>query len=173
METAPEVACSTPGAAFLKSQVAAGSALPTAGTIFVSVRDADKERMVPMARELAELGYTIYATRGTSTVLRDAGIESRAVFKISEGRPSALDLIEAKQLGWIINTTAPGPTARLDEVKMRAHAVIREIPITTTINGARAAITGLQAQREESGLHVCSLQEYHRDAPSLTLAGKS
>ena len=161
------------GVAFLKSQVAAGSALPTAGNIFVSVRDADKEQIVPLAHELDALGYTIYATRGTSTVLRDAGIETRAVFKISEGRPSALDLIEAKQLGWIINTTSPGPTSRMDEVKMRAHAVIRGIPITTTLNGSRAAINGLQARREDPTLQVCSLQEYHQDAPTISLAGQS
>jgi len=161
------------GVAFLKSQVAAGNALPATGNIFVSVRDADKERIAPLAHELSELGYTIYATRGTSTVLCDAGIETRAVFKISEGRPSALDLIDSKKLGWIINTTSPGPTSRLDEVKMRAHAVIRGIPITTTLNGLRAAIDGLRAQRKDARLNVCSLQEYHRHAPSIRLAGKS
>jgi carbamoyl-phosphate synthase large subunit len=164
---------STFGMAFLKSQVAAGNALPTAGNVFVSVRDADKERFVPLASELRELGYTLYATRGTSTVLRDNGIESRAIFKISEGRPSALDMIEAKQLGWIVNTTSSGPRPRLDEVKMRAHAVIRGIPITTTIDGLRAAIDGLKALREDAQITVCSLQEYHRHAPLITLAGRS
>ncbi|MBL7075902.1 MAG: carbamoyl-phosphate synthase large subunit [Kiritimatiellae bacterium] len=164
---------STFGMAFLKSQVAAGNALPSAGNVFVSVRNSDKERVVPLAKELKDLGYTLYATCGTSTVLRDAGIESRAVFKISEGRPSAVDMIEAKQLGWIINTSSSGPRPRIDEVKMRAHAVIRGIPITTTTDGLRAAISGLQAVRADSRIQVCSLQEYHRHAPEITLAGKS
>jgi carbamoyl-phosphate synthase large subunit len=164
---------STFGMAFLKSQVAAGNALPTSGNVFVSVRDADKERIVPLAAELTDLGYTLYATCGTSTVLRDAGIESRAVFKISEGRPSALDMIEAKQLGWIVNTSSSGPRPRMDEVKMRAHAVIRGIPITTTLDGLRAAISGLQTVRADSRIQVCSLQEYHRHAPTITLAGRS
>jgi len=164
---------STFGMAFLKSQMASGNSLPTSGNVFVSVRDSDKERIVPLASELRDLGYTLYATCGTSTVLRDAGIDSRAVFKISEGRPSALDMIEAKKLGWIINTSSSGPRPRIDEVKMRAHAVIRGIPITTTIDGLRAAINGLQAVRADSRIQVCSLQEYHRHAPSITLAGRS
>ncbi len=164
---------STFGMSFLKSQMAAGNSLPTAGNVFVSVRDSDKERIAPLAKELTDLGYALYATCGTSTKLRDAGIDSRAVFKISEGRPSALDMIEAKQLGWIINTSSSGSRPRLDEVKMRAHAVIRGIPITTTIDGLRAAIDGLKAVREDARIQVCSLQEYHRHAPSITLAGTS
>ena len=99
----------------------------------------------------------------------DAGIETQAIFKISDGRPSAIDLIEDKRVGWIVSTPSSGATPRLDEIKMRAHAVTRGIPITTTIDGLRAAINGLYAMRKAEGVEVCSLQEYHRHSPKLKL----
>ncbi len=159
-----------PGIAFLKSQIAAGNLLPAAGNVFLSVRDTDKAAIIPMAAELLRMGFTIYATLGTSTTLRNAGIGCEALFRISDGRPNVIDLIEEKRVNWIINTPATGVLPRTDEVRMRAHAVIRGIPITTTIHGLRAAITGLQALREMGSMDVCSLQEYHRHAPRLTLA---
>ncbi|MBM4148059.1 MAG: carbamoyl-phosphate synthase large subunit [Lentisphaerae bacterium] len=158
---------SSAGMAFLKSQIAAGSKLPTGGNVFVSVRDADKEQLVHLARRLADLGFTLYATEGTSTALRAAGIQSRAVFKISSGRPNVLDMIEERDVGWLINTPASGTAARRDEVKMRTRAVIRNIPITTTIDGLRAAINGLEDLRQRKSMEVCSLQEYHRHSPRL------
>jgi carbamoyl-phosphate synthase large subunit len=158
--------------AFLKSQVAAGNTLPRDGNVFVSVRDHDKDEMVGLCRELVDLGFAIYATLGTSTVLRDHGIQSRAVFRISDGRPNVLDMIEEKDVGWIINTPSSGASPRYDEVRMRARAVIRGIPITTTVDGVRAAIKGLQALRKMQHLEVCSLQEYHRHSPVLTLPSK-
>jgi len=164
---------STIGMAYLKSQVAAGGTLPVTGHIFVSVRDADKKEMVNLAGELVRLGFTIYATLGTSTVLRDNGIKSQAVFSISKGRPNVIDLIEEKGLGWIINTPESGASYMIDEVKMRAHATIRGIPITTTIDGVRAAINGLAVLKKMGRMEVCSLQEYHRHSPTLTLIRSS
>jgi carbamoyl-phosphate synthase large subunit len=155
------------GMAFLKSQVAAGSTLPVTGNIFLSVRDADKPAVVPLAKQLAELGFTLFATQGTSTLLREHGLRSQAVFRISDGRPNAVDLIEEQSLGWIINTPASGASPRFDEIRMRAHAVIRGIPITTTINGLEAAVNGLREMREMQGIDVCSLQEYHRHTPKV------
>jgi len=159
----------TPGLAFLKSQHAAGSKLPTSGNVFVSVRDEDKAQVVPLVSELVDLGFTIYATLGTSTVLRDAGIASLALFRISAGRPHVIDLVEEQNVGWIVNTPSSGAKPRIDEIRMRAHAVIRGIPITTTIDGLKAAINGLQALRSMEHLEVCSLQEYHRHAPKIDL----
>ena len=161
----------TPGMAFLKSQIAAGSSLPLNGNVFLSVRDEDKDAVVGLARGLQELGYTIYATAGTSTVLRDNGVKSLAIFPISGGRPNVLDLIEEKAVGWIINTPSSTAAAHTDGMRMRARAVIRGIPITTTIDGLRAALRGLQTLREHSQFEVCSLQEYQRHAPRLTLPG--
>ena len=161
----------TEGMAFLKSQAAAGNALPASGNIFLSVRDEDKADAVELARRLADFGFTIYATLGTSTVLRESGIKTRAIFRISDGRPNVLDMIEEKNVGWVINTPSSGAKPRMDEVRMRSRAVIRGIPITTTIDGLRAAIRGLEALREMREMEVCSLQEYHRHAPGLKLGG--
>jgi carbamoyl-phosphate synthase large subunit len=158
---------STMGMAFLKSQIAAGNPLPLTGNVFLSVRDEDKQDVIPLARHLVELGFSIYATVGTSTLLRTNGIRSLALFRISEGRPNVVDLIEEKQVHWIVNTPTGGVTPRMDEVKMRSHAVIRGIPITTTIHGLRAAIKGIEAMREMKHIEVCSLQEFHRHSPRI------
>ncbi len=160
---------SSPGIAFLKSQIAAGTLLPESGTVFLSVRDRDKAEIVPLAKKLVDLGFTICATAGTSTVLRNSGIRSQAIFRISEGRPNAVDLIEEKNVNWIVNTPTGGAVPAMDEVRMRAHAVIRGIPITTTLHGLRAAIQGLEDLRERRRMEVCSLQEYHRHAPKVNL----
>ncbi len=159
----------TNGLAFLKSQLAAGNRLPEGGAIFVSVRDHDKAALEELGPRLEKLGYTLYATLGTSTTLRNQGIASRALFRISDGRPNVIDLIEEKQMGWIINTPSSGAAPRMDEIRMRSHAVIRGIPITTTMDGLRAAVHGLEMLRRNGGLDVCSLQEYHRNTPSLAM----
>jgi carbamoyl-phosphate synthase large subunit len=78
-------------------------------------------------------------------------------------------MIEEKKVGWLINSPDSGPTQRLDEVKMRSHAVIRNIPITTTIDGMKAAVNGLQALRKAQAVEVCSIQEFHRHSPKLKL----
>ncbi|MEI8243620.1 MAG: carbamoyl-phosphate synthase large subunit [bacterium] len=157
------------GMAYLKSQLAAGSRLPKNGSIFLSVRDEDKPATVDLARKLKQLGYEIYATLGTSTALWDAGVRSHAVFRISKGRPNAIDMMEEQDLGWIINTPSAGAEPMWDEIKMRAHATIRGIPITTTLDGLRWSISGLKAFKAASGhLKVRTLQEYHAKSPKLT-----
>ncbi len=150
------------GIAFLKSQVAAGNPLPESGNVFISVCDRDKPAVVPIAAELDKLGYVLYATRGTATVLRENGIRAQALFRISEGRPNVLDLMLEKNVGWIINTPS-GAEPRADELRMRADAVLRGVPITTTIAGFQAAVDGLRARRRSGtpDIEVCSLQEYH------------
>ena len=154
---------SSQGLAYLKSQVAGGNILPLSGNIFVSVRDEDKDAIVPLAKRLVELGFNFYATRGTSTVLRDNGIKSQAVFRISDGgRPNVLDLIEEKALSWIVNNPAPGAAPRKDEVRMRSEAVIHGVPITTTVSGLRAAVSGLESRLDLGRMDVRSLQEFHR-----------
>ncbi|MEI6169266.1 MAG: carbamoyl-phosphate synthase large subunit [bacterium] len=158
---------STGGMAFLKSQLAAGNPMPAQGNVFLSIRDEDKEALLPLARRLVDLGFTIYATAGTSTLLRQNDIKSLALFRIADGRPNVVDLIEEKQVSWIVNTPTSGPVARIDEVKMRSHAVIRGIPITTTIHGFRAALAGIEAMRDAKRMEVCSIQEFHRHAPKI------
>jgi len=156
------------GMAYLKSQLAAGSRLPKSGNVFLSVRDEDKAATVPLARKLQQLGYTIYATLGTSTALWDAGVKSAAVFRISKGRPNAIDMMVDHDLGWIVNTPSAGAEPMWDEVKMRAHATIRGIPVTTTLDGLRWSVSGLKAYKAASNhLKVKTLQEYHVKSPKL------
>ncbi len=159
----------TPGVAYFKTQVAAGNSIPNGGDIFMSIRSLDKHAVVPLGKELHGLGFTIHATCGTATALYNAGIPVQPIFKISEGRPNVIDAINDHELTWIINTPSTGVTPRTDEVHMRAHAVIKGVPITTTIDGLRAAIEGLKAIKEMGRMEVCSIQEYHRQAPKLKL----
>ncbi len=149
-----------PGMAFLKSQIAAGSPLPLSGNVFISVCDRDKPALVPMARELADMGYHLYATLGTATLLRDHGIKVHALFRISEGRPNAFDLMEEGEIGWIVNTPS-GTQPLMDERKMRTEAVMRGISITSTLRGLRAAIDGLTSLRRIKTFDVYTLQELH------------
>ncbi len=149
------------GMAYLKSQSAASTELPESGKIFLSVCNRDKEDVVPLARELEELGYTIYATLGTATRLCESGIRARALFRISDGRPNVVDMMHEDSVGWIINTPS-GASPHADEVRMRADAVVRGIPVTTTLSGLRAAIQGIKASQRLRDMAVCSLQEFHR-----------
>ena len=119
-------------------------------------------KVVPLARRLEKLGYHLYATRGTSTLLYDNGIKTNAIFRISRGRPNLLDLIRDKEVQWIVNTTEQGEEAMVDEVQIRSKAIIAGIPLTTTLEGLVAAIEGLTDKMDFGRFEVCSLQEYHR-----------
>ena len=164
-----------PGMAFVKSQQAAGNPLPLAGGVFISVsgeRPSDRVEMVKCAKELVEMGYGIWATCGTATLLRDSGVRARAAFAISEGRPHVLDLVMDGVVGWIVNVPS-GCQPQLDEVKMRTEAVRRGIPMTTTIRGLRAALEGLKTLRRHEEFEVLSLQEYNRATARRKGARKS
>ncbi len=158
------------GLAYLKSQIAAGNRLPKGGGAFLSVRDEDKPETIELARKLKQFGFTLYATLGTSTALWNAGIRDRAVFRISKGNPNAIDLIENDEIDWIISTPTVGAEPAWDEVKMRAHAVTRGIPLTTTINGLRWSVMGLKSYKTAGGhVKVRSIQEYHERSPQVRL----
>ena len=151
------------GIAYFKSQIAAGNKLPESGNIFLSVRDSDKELLVPLAKRLIDLGFSIYATKGTGTLLSKNNIKSQAILKISEGKPNILDIIADKDVKWIINTPSSGVTPKLDEMKMREESIAHGVPITTTVSGLKAGIMGLESLKSVKGMCVKSLQEYHRD----------
>lgn len=160
--------------AYIKSQVGAGNFVPMQGNIFLSVKDSDQESVVPFAKRLVKLGFEIYSTRGTSTMLRNHGIKTHGVFRISEGRPNVLDLIDEKDLAWIVNTPTPGAKAAKDEAKIRSTCILRGIPITTTLDALEATIEGLEDMKGESGdgkfgVEVCSIQEYQRHAPNVNV----
>ncbi|HVX85664.1 MAG TPA: carbamoyl-phosphate synthase large subunit [Phycisphaerae bacterium] len=151
--------------AFAKSQMAAGGSLPLEGTIYVSVRNADKPAIVPIARKLAELGFNLLATGGTHKALADAGIASERVNKIKEGRPNIIDAIKDKRVALLINTpTTKGP--RTDEGQIRAAAVMHKIPIITTLTAAHAAADAIEALKSaavgQPSWSVKPLQDYYR-----------
>ncbi|MCE5277481.1 MAG: carbamoyl-phosphate synthase large subunit [Planctomycetaceae bacterium] len=153
--------------AFAKSQMAAGSPLPTAGTVFISVADDDKPHIVPVARRLAEMGFELIATDGTHRVLTEAGVTARLLPKLSQGRPNIGDLITNRQIVLLINTpTKRGPAT--EEGKIRALATRYQISLITTVTAARAAagaIAALRANAREDrpaaqAYDVHPLQEY-------------
>ncbi|HNV86542.1 MAG TPA: carbamoyl-phosphate synthase large subunit [Candidatus Omnitrophota bacterium] len=148
------------GMAFFKSQDAAYSRLPLEGTIFVSVKNDDKEEMAPIARDLAVLGYKLIATRGTYDFLSARQIPVEKVMKLAEGRPNISDCIMNRDVKLVINTPS-GKGPKLDEAKIRSLAVLHGISCITTLDGARAALQAIQAFKKE-GYAVKSLQEYHK-----------
>jgi len=147
------------GRAYLKSQIAAGQNLPKKGNVFISVRDKDKSEIVPIARRLVELGFFIYATAGTAGVLEKAGLSVKVLPKIAESRPNVLDLMKDGKIQFVINTPS-GRIPRQDEVKIRSHVVLYNIPYTTTISGAKATISAIEVLLLKKDLGVKSLQEY-------------
>ena len=149
--------------AYYKSQAAAGSPLPHPGQggIVLCVRDEDKGEVVELAKRLDAMGYEIWATRGTSTALWRAGVESNALYKIPLGSPNTIDLIKRGKVKWIVNTREDGESAAHDSVKIRAAAVAAGVPVTTTLAGFAEAVSGLEAIRRESGTAPLSLQEWH------------
>jgi carbamoyl-phosphate synthase large subunit len=145
-------------AAFAKSQLAANSALPLQGTIFISVNDRDKPEVVASARALAEMGYRLISTRGTAKVLRDAGIAVQEIPKVQEGRPNLIDLMKNGQVALVINTPS-GKGARTDEGKIRAAAVMHRVTCITTLSAAHAAVEACRALRQGE-LTVTALQDW-------------
>src|ERR1039457_3038535 len=147
------------GIAYAKSQMAANSPLPMSGKIFISVSDAHKDEVAEVGRQFAALGFELVATRGTAAALEKAGLKVRRIFKISEGRPNAVDLLKNREIQIVINTPS-GATPHADGVKIRTTPVYTGTPIMTTLSGARAAALGIAALRR-SGYGVKTLQEYH------------
>jgi carbamoyl-phosphate synthase large subunit len=150
------------GTAYLKSQMAANNAIPLKGGVFLSIRDKDKATALPLAQELHKIGYTLYATLGTATMLYTSGTPCQAVFRISQGRPNILDLMAEKKIQWIVNAPEIGAASKVDETQMRSRAVMSGVPITTTIDAFQASIDGLKCNDRNSRIAVCSLQEYHK-----------
>jgi carbamoyl-phosphate synthase large subunit len=147
-------------AAFSKSQLAAGNALPLTGRAFLSVRNEDKEALVPIARQLMDLGFRLVATRGTAAHLVSAGLVCDAVNKVLEGRPHCVDQMMSGEIDLVVNTTA-GPQEIRDSFSLRRTALARGISYFTTVRAAQAAVSGIASTRARAaGVHP--LQEYHR-----------
>lgn len=147
------------GIAYAKSQMAANSPLPLSGKIFISVSDAHKNQVAEVGRQFAELGFQLVATNGTASVLEKAGLKVQRIYKLTEGRPNAVDLLKNGDIQLVVNTPA-GQSPRADEVKIRTTAVYTNTPIMTTLSGARAAALGIAALKK-SGYTTRTIQEYH------------
>ncbi len=145
------------GEAFGKAQLGAGTRLPAKGKALLSVREADKRRLVSVARDLVELGFQLYGTHGTAEVVRAAGIPCVRVNKVFEGRPHIVDIIKNNEISFIVNTTE-GAKAILDSAAIRRAALQHKVSYTTTIAGAEATCLAL---RHGAPLAVNRLQELH------------
>jgi carbamoyl-phosphate synthase large subunit len=150
------------GIAYAKSQMASQPPLPLGGNLFISVRDADKAAVADVAREYVRLGFQIFATAGTGGALEEAGVPVNRLFKVQEGRPNVLDMLINDQIAMVINTPS-GKSARADEVRIRTTALYRNVPVMTTLAGARAAANGI-AELKKNGYSVRPLQSYHHVA---------
>ena len=146
--------------AFAKSQLGAGVILPQSGTVFLSVKDADKRGLPGLARRLTDMGFTILATRGTAARIREAGMAATIVNKVLEGRPHCVDAIRSGDVQLVINT-ASTPQSVADSFTIRRSALTHGIPHYTTMAGARAAVHAIVSLRT-GALEVAPLQSYLR-----------
>ena len=150
------------GVAFAKAQLSVGQRLPESGTAFVSVNNDDKANLVPIARDLAALGFRLIATRGTAAYLRAYGLEVGVVYKVNEGRPNIADEIVNQKVDLVVNTPL-GRESFFDDRMVRRAAMMHEVPCITTLTGAAAAVQAIRGLREQ-GLGVRALQDYYAGA---------
>jgi len=146
------------GEAFMKAQIGAGEKMPSVtGKAFISVRDVDKAAVVPVAKDLAELGFSLVATGGTAALLEESGLAVTRVNKVAEGRPNIVDMIKNGEISYVINTTE-GRKAIADSAEIRRSALQHKVPYTTTLAGAAATAEALKYGEEKT---VRRLQDLH------------
>ncbi|MDE0575622.1 MAG: carbamoyl-phosphate synthase large subunit [Opitutales bacterium] len=148
------------GLAFAKTQMAAKPSLPLEGNAFISVKDADKEQALVIAKGLSDLGFNLYSTEGTAAFFRDNGLVAEHILRISEGRPNVADFIKNGKIQLVINTPL-GLIPRRDENGIRSEAVLYGVPVMTTLGSAFAALEGIRSLKEKD-FGVKSLQEYSK-----------
>ena len=159
--TGEVMGCATSfGMAFAKAELAAGEALPTSGTVFLSTHDRDKPDLIPVAARLIELGFDLIATFGTAHALEQAGLSVQTVLKVNEGRPNIEDLIRSNRVQLVINTPI-GRQAAHDDKYLRRAALDYAVPAVTTLAGARAAVEAIASLQEASALSIHALQDIH------------
>ncbi len=146
--------------AFAKAQLGAGVKLPISGKVFISVRDADKKHIVSAAQKLYDSGFELIATRGTASFLKEKGLIVRVINKVLEGRPHIVDAIKNSEIALVINTTQ-GAQAVADSFSIRRNALMHNVTYFTTVAGAKAAVDGIMAMRQEE-LSVKPLQDFLR-----------
>ncbi|MGB2265836.1 MAG: ATP-grasp domain-containing protein, partial [Akkermansiaceae bacterium] len=148
------------GLAYAKSQISAFNPLPTKGNVFFSVNDRDKPNSLPIAKELADLGFTIYSTGGTYKFLKNEGVSVERLYKLAEQkRPNVLDMMKNGEIHFVVNTPS-GHESRADEVMIRSAAVTNKISHCTNLSAAEACVLAIRSLQENE-LTVTTLQEYH------------
>jgi carbamoyl-phosphate synthase large subunit len=145
--------------AFVKSQLGAGIKLPSGGNAFLSVRNADKVKLEEVARTLLEIGFKLFATKGTAAHLRKAGIDVTPINKVLEGRPHIVDMVKNREIALIINTVEEDKRSIRDSWAIRNAALQGRVTYYTTVAGAKAACVGMQ---HASALTVYDLQTLHQ-----------
>jgi carbamoyl-phosphate synthase large subunit len=162
MKSTGEVMAISPrfGDAFAKACEAVGIRLPVEGRAFLTVNPYDKKNLIPIARELADLKFTLCATEGTQAALAEAGLAAEKVFKVNEGHPNAVEWMESGRIQLVINTPLGGKS-HYDEASIRAAALRLQIPCLTTLSASAAAVEAIRARQEER-TGIAALQEYHR-----------
>ncbi len=146
------------GEAFVKSQIGAGTKLPTSGKVFLTVKNGDKPRAVEIARQLVAMGFELVATRGTAAAISAAGVAVQTVNKVTEGRPHIVDAIKNGDIVLVINTVEERRNAITDSRAIRTSALLARVTTFTTIAGAEAAVEGMKYLDQ---LGVISVQEMH------------
>jgi carbamoyl-phosphate synthase large subunit len=146
------------GLAFAKSQEAAGNILPRSGAVFISVRNSMRRNIIFMVKNIEAMGFCIYASEGTWRVLSSNGVNAKLVQKIGEGKPDIIDLIKSGDIDLIINVPA-GKKSLIDSKPIRSAAVTHGVTYITTLEGAQAAISGMDSL-ERTGFSVKSIQEH-------------
>jgi carbamoyl-phosphate synthase large subunit len=154
------------GLAYYKAELAAGMRLPLEGNVLLSVKDADKPKIVKIAKKFMELGFKIFATEGTAKYLKQNGIEAELALKVSQGRPNVVDMIINGQIQLIINTPS-GKTGKTEGYEIRRTAVEYGVPYITTIPGAIAAAKAIEAIKKGE-ITVKSIHEYHEEVRRLS-----
>jgi carbamoyl-phosphate synthase large subunit len=147
------------GSAFGKAMMGAGQRLPEKGCVFISVNNSDKQGVLPIARDLSQLGFALAATRGTAAFLRAHGLEVEVMYKVNEGRPNVADHLVNRSIDLVINTPL-GRESFFDDRAVRRAATMAQVPCITTLTGASAAVSAIGAMRRQT-LTVCSLQDYY------------
>ncbi|MCP4179056.1 MAG: carbamoyl-phosphate synthase large subunit [bacterium] len=164
----------SPGISYLKTLLACQNNPPSLSKekILFSICPGDiknDREVISLVEDLISLGFKIYTTLDTTTYLYDRGIKTIPVFSLGEGHPDTIDLIKENNLHWIVNIPSTGPSPKVHEIVLRSEAVADGIPLMTTFTGLAAAIEGFKALKDIERLDVCSIQEYHRHAPKLSI----
>ncbi len=154
--------------AFAKSQLGAGTNLPLEGTVFLSVKDADKEELVSIAKDLIEMNFKVIATGGTAKHLQNAGLNVTRINKVMEGQPHIVDALINGEVGLVINTTK-GPQAFADAMSIRRIALMNKIPYYTVLSAAKAGVQAIRAMKSRD-IHVAPLQSYFAEDVAIEAA---